>query len=265
MHPVLFKIGPVTIHTYGFLLALGVLMAIILMLKLSKDEGMDQKIVSDMIFYTLIIGLIGAKIYLFIIDFDFYLKNPSDIVELFTQGGVFYGGLIFGLAFAVWFIKKKGLNMRKIGDMAGPSVALAHFFGRLGCFSAGCCWGRDASGCSIGVVFPELNQTTGVPAGSYIFPTQLMEAALNLLNFFILFIVYKKKKKFDGQVFALYIFNYSIIRFFVEFFRGDPDRGYIFGSMHDPFLSLSIPQLISLVGIILSIYLYIRFKKKIID
>lgn len=261
MLPVLIKIGPLTIHTYGFLLAIGVLIAIVLMLKFAKDEGMDAKLISDLIFYTLIIGLLGAKLYLFITDFGYYTKNPSRIIEIFTQGGVFYGGLIFGLAFAVWFIKKKSLDLKKIGDIAGPSIALAHFFGRLGCFSAGCCYGRDAAGCSIGVIFPDLHQSTGVPVGHPIFPTQLMEAILNLLNFFILFLVYKKRKKFDGQIFSLYIFNYSIIRFFVEYFRGDLDRGYIFGGINNPFLSLSIPQGISLVGVIFSIFLYMRFKR----
>ncbi len=260
MLPVLIKIGPITIHTYGFLLATGVLISILMMLKFAKDENMNSKDISDLVFYTLIIGLLGAKLYLFIIDFSYYTSDSSRIVELFTQGGVFYGGLIFGLVFAIWFIRKKGLNIRKIGDISGPAIALAHFFGRLGCFSAGCCFGRNAQGCSIGVIFPDLNQSTGVPTGHPIFPTQLMEALLNLLNFFILFFIYKKRKKFDGQIFVLYLFNYSIIRLFVEYFRGDPDRGYIFGGMNNPYLSLSIPQAISLAGIVISVFLYFKFK-----
>jgi len=94
-----------------------------------------------------------------------------------------------------------------------------------------------------------------------IYPTQLIESVLNLINFIFLFILLKKKK-FHGQVFSVYIFNYSIIRFFVEYFRGDSDRGYVFGSLAHPFSSLSVPQLISIIGVIVSIILYINYKKK---
>ncbi|MEN8152635.1 MAG: prolipoprotein diacylglyceryl transferase [Acidobacteriota bacterium] len=262
MLPVLFKIGPITIHTYGFLLALGVMAAIFLAMRLAKQNNIDTKVLSDFIFYTLITGLLGAKIYLFFSEFNYYINNPSKIKEILTQAGAFYGGLIFGIIFAVWFIKKKNLDLKKIGDIAAPSIALAHFFGRLGCFSAGCCFGREAGSCAIGISFPDLHQNTGVPVGHSLYPTQLMESVLNLLNFIFLFYFYKKKKKFDGQVFVLYIFNYSVIRFFVEYFRGDHDRGYIFGGMDNPFLSLSIPQFISLIGVTIAFILYFKFRGK---
>ena len=151
------------------------------------------------------------------------------------------------------------MNFRVLGDIIGPSIALAHFFGRMGCFFAGCCWGREAQGSPIAVVFTSPDTTTGVPHYP-LYPTQLMEAGLNLINFLVLIISYKKKK-FPGQVFALYIFNYSLIRFFVEFFRGDADRGYIFGGMETPFTSLSVPQLISIIGMIAAVVLYRIFKK----
>ena len=86
-----------------------------------------------------------------------------------------------------------------------------------------------------------------------------MEAVLNLLNFIVLLFFYKKHRTFSGKIFSIYIFNYSLIRFFVEYFRGDSDRGYIFGGMESPFLSLSIPQLISIGGILLSVFLYLGF------
>ncbi len=263
MLPILFKIGPLTIHTYGFLLAIGVLSAMMLGLKLGKEDNINTKNLSDLIFFSILIGLLGAKIYLFFTEFGYYTKNPGKIKELLTQAGVFYGGLIFGLLFAIWFIRKKKMDFKKIGDLAGPSIALGHFFGRLGCFSAGCCYGRDAHGCSIGIIFPDLGQETNVPIGRSIYPTQLMEALLNLLNFILLLFLYKKKRTFDGKIFAIYIFNYSLIRFFVEYFRGDPDRGYIFGGTDAPFISLSIPQLISIVGVLLSIFLYLNFRRKL--
>lgn len=261
MIPVLFKIGPLTIHTYGFLLAVGVLGAMLLGIKLGRENNINTKDLSDLIFYAILIGLLGAKIYLFFSEFSYYTKDLSRIKDLLTQAGAFYGGLIAGLLFAVWFIRKKKMNLKKIGDIAGPSLALGHFFGRMGCFAAGCCWGREAQGCSIGVIFPELSQDTGVPIGKLLYPTQVIEAVLNLLNFVILLFMYKKKRRFDGRIFTLYIFNYSVIRFFVEYFRGDHDRGYIFGGMDSPFLSLSIPQLISIIGMVMSIFLYLKFRR----
>lgn len=260
MHPILVKIGPIIIHTYGMMLAIGVLCAIGLSTGLAKKEKLDTKIVFDFIFYTLLLGLMGAKLFMFVSDFGYYTHSFDNFKSLLFSGGTFYGGLIVGVLFAVWFLRKHKMNFRVLGDIIGPSIALAHFFGRLGCFFAGCCWGREALGCPIAVVFTNPDTTTGVPHHLPLYPTQLMEAGLNLVNFLVLFIAYKKKK-FHGQIFVLYIFNYSLIRFFVEFFRGDTDRGYIFGGMETPFTSLSVPQLISIIGIIAAVVLYRIFKK----
>lgn len=261
MFPVLVKIGPFTLHTYGFLLAVGVLAAILLTLKLSKKRNIDQRVMADFLFYTILIGLVGAKVFLLVTEFKYYSEGPGKLTDLITSAGTFYGGLIFGALFAAWFIRKHKLGFRILGDMIGPSIALAHFFGRMGCFFAGCCWGREAEGCAIAVTFTDEHTTTGVPLNVPMYPTQLIEAILNLLNFIILMILYQKKK-FHGQVFAFYVFNYSIIRFIVEFFRGDDDRGYIFGGMDLPFTSFSAPQLISVIGVITAIVLYRAFKKK---
>ncbi len=158
--------------------------------------------------------------------------------------------------FAVWFIRRHHLSYRQLGDIAAPALALGHFFGRLGCFAAGCCWGREAVHFPLAVTFTSLkaNALTGVPLYIPLYPTQLMEAALNLVNFLFLMHLYKKRK-FRGQVIALYILNYSVIRFFVEYFRGDPDRGYVFGGMEHPWSSLSSPQLISIIGVITALLL----------
>jgi phosphatidylglycerol:prolipoprotein diacylglycerol transferase len=261
MHPILVKIGPVTIHTYGFLLAVGVLSAIGLCLALAKKQGLDTKVLADFIFYTILVGLLGAKLFLLVTEFGYYSSHPSQIKSLITSAGTFYGGLICGGLFAAWYIRKHKMNFMVLGDIIGPAIALAHFFGRMGCFMAGCCWGREAHNCAVAVEFTSKDTSTGVPLGMPLYPTQLVESILNLLNFIILMILYKRKK-FNGQVFSIYIFNYSIIRFLVEFFRGDDDRGYVFGGMDHPFTSLSVPQLISIIGIITAIILYRIFKKK---
>lgn len=269
MHPILIKlgkwplVGEVNIHTYGFLLAIGVLSAIALAMYHSKKEGLDTRVIADFVFYAILVGLVGAKLWLFITEIGYYLREPSRIPSLLTSAGTFFGGLIFGTLFVVWYVRKHGLDIRRIGDALIPSVALAHFFGRMGCFFAGCCWGREAHGCPIAVTFNNPEATTGIKdfLGVPLYPTQLAEAILNLINFFILFIVFKKRK-FKGQVLALYIFNYSLIRLFVEYFRGDDDRGYVIGNMHEPFTSLSIPQVVSIAGIIIAIILWSVFKRK---
>ena len=263
MYPILIKIGPVTIHSYGFLLAVGFLCAIVLSFRLAKKQNIDLKIFADLVFYTIIIGLLGGKLFLIISELGTYIKDPAQLKYVLRASGTFYGGLILGTLFAVWYIRKRKLDVMVIGDIIGPSIALAHFFGRLGCFCAGCCWGRHAGDSFLGVTFTSTETQTGVPLYTPLYPTQLMEAFLNLCNFIFLMILYKKKK-FKGQVFIVYIFNYSVIRFFVEYFRGDPDpdRGYIFGGIEHPFTSLSIAQLISIIGIIISIVLYRILKKK---
>lgn len=261
MHPVLIKLGPITIHSYGFMLALGVVAALLLSMSMAKKYNIDRKILADFYFYTIIIGLVGAKIFLLVTEANYYFEKLSRFKDLLFSGGTFYGGLIFGALFAVWFIKKHKLNFRIMGDIAAPAIALAHFFGRMGCFLAGCCWGRDAHGCSIAVEFTDHNLTTGVPRHAPVYPTQLIESLLNLANFVILLLL-SRKKKYNGQVFALYIFNYSLIRFFVEYFRGDPDRGYVFGSWTHAFTSLSVPQLISIIGVITAVILFSRFRKQ---
>jgi phosphatidylglycerol:prolipoprotein diacylglycerol transferase len=261
MHPILIKLGPITIHTYGFLLALGVIAAILLSLHLAKKQDINRRVLTDFFFYTILMGLLGAKLFLFITEFGYYSKHPGQIKNLITSAGTFYGGLIFGVLFAIWFVRKHHLDFKVVGDIVGPALALAHFFGRLGCFSAGCCYGREAPNCAIAIEFTDSRATTGVPQYTPLYPTQLMEAILNFLNFIVLLTLYRRRK-FDGQIFVLYIFNYSIIRFFVEFFRGDADRGYVFGSMDHPFSSLSVPQLLSIIGFITAIILYRVFKKK---
>jgi phosphatidylglycerol:prolipoprotein diacylglycerol transferase len=263
MHPILFTLGPLTIASYGFLFAFGALLAILLAFKRAKAENLDQKIFADFIFYLMIISLLGAKLLLLVTNLDYYLKYPAEMKYLLTSGGTFFGGLIAGALFTVWYIRRHDLSYRVLGDIGGPSLALGHFFGRLGCFAAGCCWGREAGHFPLAVTFTsaKANFLTGVPLHVALYPTQLFEALLNLVNFVILYFAYKKRA-FKGQTFALYIMNYSLIRFSIEYFRGDPDRGYVFGGMEKPLSSLSVPQLISVIGVILAVVLLKGFKIK---
>lgn len=262
MYPILLKIGPLTIHTYGFMLALGVALGLLFMYVQSKKYGLQAPVMLDMAFYTIIISLIGAKLILFLGSISYYLRRPSELFSLARSGGVFQGGLAFGIIFALWYFRKHRIPTWKAADVIVPALALGHGFGRIGCFTAGCCYGRE---CSLpwGVTFQNeyASSLTGIPLDRVLHPTQLYESALNFLNFFVLFLILKKKK-FDGQVFSFYIINYSIIRFFVEYFRGDhPDKAFLIHNP-SPYLSLSLPQFFSVLGLIGGVALFLVLRKR---
>jgi len=262
MYPILLKIGPLTIHTYGFMLAMGVALGLLFMYVQSKKYGLQAPVMLDMAFYTIIISLIGAKLILFLGNISYYLRRPSELFSLARSGGVFQGGLAFGIIFALWYFRKHRIPTWKAADVIVPALALGHGFGRIGCFTAGCCYGRE---CSLpwGVTFQSeyASSLTGIPLDRVLHPTQLYESALNFLNFIVLFLILKKKK-FDGQVFSLYIINYSIIRFFVEYFRGDhPDKAFLIHNP-SPYLSLSLPQLFCVLGLIGGVALFLVLRKR---
>jgi phosphatidylglycerol:prolipoprotein diacylglycerol transferase len=262
MYPILLKIGPLTIHTYGFMLALGVALGLLFMYVQSKKHGLQAPVMLDMAFYTIIISLIGAKLILFLGNISHYLRRPSDLFSLARSGGVFQGGLAFGIIFALWYVRKHRIPTWKAADVILPALALGHGFGRIGCFMAGCCYGSE---CSLpwGVTFQSeyASSLTGIPLHTVLHPAQLYESALNFLNFFVLFLILKKKK-FDGQVFSFYIINYSIIRFFVEYFRGDhPEKAFLIHNP-SPYLSLSLPQFFSVLGLIGGVALFLVLRKR---
>ena len=262
MHPILVKIGPLTIHTYGFLMALGVAMGLWFIYVQARKAGMDANRVMDAAFYTIIVSLIGAKIFLFASNFSYYTSYPKELFSLARSGGVFQGGLTFGTIYALWYFHRKKIPTWPTADLIGPALALGHGFGRIGCFSAGCCFGRECAE-PWAVIFRNKYAAalTGVHLDTPMHPVQLYEAALNFINFGVLFLILKKKK-FDGQVFSLYIINYSIIRFFTEYFRGDhADKAYFLRGA-TAFSSLSVPQLFCLLGLVAGIVLYVVLKRR---
>jgi phosphatidylglycerol:prolipoprotein diacylglycerol transferase len=262
MFPILIKIGPLTIHSYGFMMALGVGLGVWFIYVQAKKQGLNAVKIMDAAFYILIISLVGAKLVLLAGNFSYYWENPKEIFWIAKTGGVFQGGLAFGIVFALWYLHKHNIPTWKVGDIAGAALALGHGFGRIGCFLAGCCWGRE---CALpwAAKFRSdyAHNLTGIPINQALHPVQLYEAGLNFLNFFVLFLVLRKKK-FDGQVFSLYIINYSIIRYITEFFRGDhPEKTFLFRGP-SPFLSLSYPQLFCIVGLAAGLLLARIFRKR---
>jgi phosphatidylglycerol:prolipoprotein diacylglycerol transferase len=262
MFPILVKIGPLTIHTYGFMMAVGVACGLWFIYVQAKKAGMDANRIMDAAFYTIIVSLIGAKFILFIGNISYYFSYPKELFSLARSGGVFQGGLTFGTIYALWYFRRKKIPTWPAADLIAPALALGHGFGRIGCFSAGCCYGSECAA-PWAVVFKSryAADLTGVHLDTPLHPVQLYEAVLNFINFGILFFILKKKT-FDGQVFSFYIINYSIIRFFTEYFRGDhPDRTYFIRGA-STLSSLSYPQLFCLLGLIAGAVLFVVLKRR---
>jgi phosphatidylglycerol:prolipoprotein diacylglycerol transferase len=239
--------------TYGFLVAMGVLIGLWISVRNSQRQGIDPEKAWNLGILVVLCGIVGAKI-LYILVEPGVLQNPSEIFSFRTlqAGGVFSGGLIAALMAAIWYIRKNHLPALATCDAFAPGLALGHAIGRLGCFSAGCCWGKPTNH-FWGVTFtnPLAEQWVGTPLGHALEPTQLFEAAVELANFFILMWLFKRKK-FDGQVLGAYLFLYGFARYFLEFLRDDPGRGEVFGGM------MTGTQLIAILLVIAGGILWLR-------
>lgn len=258
MHPILIKIGSFQLPTYGLLLALALLTAIITADRLGRREGFDGSRMLDFSTWIIVVGLIGAKVLMIISDWGYYSHEPGEIFSLNTleAGGVFYGGFIASALFAVWYVRTYQLPPLKMFDIYAPAVALAQSVGRLGCFSAGCDYGTRTTS-FLGVVFtnPYSHEVTGVPLNSRIHPTQLYESLATLIIGLILLWRYGRKKR-DGEIFLLYLVLYAVARFFLEFLRGDEDRGFVFNHL------LSTSQFIAILALLFSIGLWIYLRRR---
>ncbi len=231
MFPQLFHIGSFFLPTYGVLVALGVLTGLWISVRNSQRQGIDPDHAWNFGIVVVLSGIIGSKILYIINDWGWYSAHPGDIFTLNTlqAGGVFSGGLLAALAAAAWYIRKHNIPALAICDAFAPGLALGHAIGRVGCFAAGCCFGKETHhfwGVTFTNTFAASN--SGTPLHVPLEPTQLFESAVELANFFLLMWLFKRKK-FDGQVFGAYLFLYGIARYFLEFLRGDPGRGSVFG------------------------------------
>lgn len=222
MHPVLFKIGNLTIYTYGALMATAILCGLLLALYRGKKRGFNTDNIIDIALYGIIGGLIGAKLLFFIAEAPTILKNPSSILGMIKEGFVVYGAIIGGVFAGYIYCKVKNINFLKHFDLVAPSIALAQGIGRLGCFSAGCCYGKEVHNFPLAVTF---KISEYAPNNVPLYPTQLMSSFGNFLIAVALLIFASKERK-DGKVAGLYMILYSIGRFIIEFFRDDP-RGNV--------------------------------------
>ena len=259
MYPVLFHIRSFAVNTYGVFLALAFLGAIFVTVRLAARDGLAKERIYDLCLWLLLSSLIGSKILMFFTEPE-YREHPLQLFSLdfLRSGGVFYGGLLGAVITGYVLMKRWKLPWWKTADACAPGIALGNLIGRLGCFSAGCCWGKPTR-LPWGVRFTEMgNEITGVPIDTKVHPTQLYESFAMLIAFFFLLWLHKRRT-FSGQVILAYAIIYSTIRFLIEFVRDDP-RGDILGLT--TLTGLSTSQMIGIVvGLGALILLVIRWRR----
>jgi phosphatidylglycerol:prolipoprotein diacylglycerol transferase len=248
VYPELFKLGPLTVYSYGVLLAASYLLGLRLAMTRAKRWGLDANRVLDLGIYIIIAALVGAKLMLLLVDFDQFRRSPWELLALARSGGVFYGGLILAVVVAFWYIAKHRMPFWTTCDVFAPGIALGHVTGRLGCFAAGCCYGKPTD-VPWAVIFtnPLAAANVGTPLGIPLHPTQLYEAGAELLILILLLVTERKGKLFAGRTFWSYMFLYAVSRYIIEIYRGDP-RGALLGFSTSQFISLVLapPSLVML-------------------
>jgi phosphatidylglycerol---prolipoprotein diacylglyceryl transferase len=221
MYPDLLKIGNITLHSYGFFMAVGIAVALFMGIYRGKRKGFSEEVIIDIAFYGIIGGLLGAKLLYLITELPSLIHKPSLLVGMLTSGFVVYGAILGGILGAWIYCRIKGHEFFKNFDLLVPSLAIAQGIGRIGCFMAGCCYGSETNS-SIGIVF---SHSDYAPNGISLYPTQLISSFGDFLIAAVL-AFYARKERKDGTIAGLYLMLYSIGRFLVEFLRNDP-RGAI--------------------------------------
>ena len=279
----LFHIGIFNIYSYGVMVALAFITGIYLASKRAKQLNEEPQNILDLCLFIIISSIVGARLTFILTYWQYFKDNPIKIFYLQEGGLVFYGGMIFAVITAVVFLKLNKLKIFKYLDILAPSLALGHFFGRIGCFLNGCCYGKivwNEKLAFLGVKFPKVMEFTKNTNGSLyenligsppfidhlheglvsehaceslpVYPTQLFSSFYNLLIFFFLLYLFKKHS-FDGQIWWSYLFIYSICRFIVEFIRADNEL---------LFIGLTFSQIVSIFMLILSLIFYLALSKK---
>jgi phosphatidylglycerol:prolipoprotein diacylglycerol transferase len=251
VYPRLLELGPITVYTYGVLLAAAYLFGLQLARVRAKQRGLDANRVLDLGIYIIISALVGAKLLLLITDFKSFTADPRELLTLARSGGVFYGGLIVAVSVALWYIRRVGLPLWTTCDVFAPGIALGHVIGRFGCLFAGCCYGKPTTR-AWGITFtdPFAAANVGTPLGVALHPTQLYEAGAELLILILLLVTERKGRPFPGRTFWLYMLLYAISRFVIEFYRGD-DRGTVGMFSTSQFISIVLAPL----AIVMLVYL----------
>jgi phosphatidylglycerol:prolipoprotein diacylglycerol transferase len=229
MHSIAFKLGPLTVHWYGIFVAMGFLAGLWTAARRAKKAGVSPEAVYDFGPWLIVGGIIGARI-LYVISYwsEEFAAKPFPEIFMIQHGGlVFYGGLIGAILTGVGYLIWKKIPVWKMADIMAPSICVGYFFGRFGCLMNGCCYGRI---CNLpwAITYPATEEPHSVPIGVPLHPTQIYDALLNAA-FYVFLAWLFPRRKFDGQIFGIYLIGYAVLRSFVEYFRGDYPVHYLGG------------------------------------
>lgn len=241
------NIGPFTIHMYGIMVAIGFVAAYLISDYRAKKKNLSSDIIFGLLWCSIIGGALGARLLFYLVSIPDIMENPSILWDL-SNGFVVYGGILGGVLVSFLYCRIKKVEFVKYFDLVLPEVALAQGFGRIGCFFAGCCYGRETHS-SLGIMY---HHSELAPNNVNLIPTQLISSAGDFIIAAVLFIYARKKRK-NAQVGALYMILYSVGRFLVEFLRND-NRGSVG--------ALSTSQFIAILICIAGIAIMVLAKKK---
>lgn len=247
MYPTLFHLDGLSIHTYGVFIALGFLAGIWIACREARRQGEDPEAVLDLAFYVIAAAIIGSRLFYVAVNWDMFRGQPLDIFKIWRGGLTFYGGLLAAVPTVLFYLRRHGLRPWVMADVLAPALALGQSFGRLGCFFAGCCYGKLA-GPWPSVVFrhPESLAPQGIP----LHPTQLYDSAL-MLAIFALLMVSRRWRSFEGQTFWSYLLLFTPERIFLEELRADTHKTFLGGT-------LSLTQLISAALFVVAALMLVR-------
>lgn len=241
MHPIICKIGPFTVYSYGLMLVLAFMVSSTLAkFQAKRQEHINPDLIFNLSFFVFISGIIGARLLYIIENINYYIKNPIEIIMLQHGGLSWFGGLIFGILFSIIYLNKKNLSLYKFLDLIVPFVALGQAIGRIGCLLNGCCFGKVSK---FGLYF-DVHKLVLIPTQMY--------SSLALIFIFVILRFLQNRPHREGEVFFIYLLLYSVKRFFIEFWRADHEA-ILFG--------LTLFQIISIVIFCFALWKLILIKK----
>lgn len=253
MDRVAFSIFNINIYWYSLFILTGVVLAYFLITNESKKHNIDSNTILDLIFYTILIGVIGARIYYIIFNFDYYLTNPSEILKIYNGGLAIHGGVIFGIIFVYFYTKKKKLNFLRILDICAPALIIAQAVGRWGNFFNQEAYGSMTTLSTLeNLHIPKFIIDGMLIYGDYYYPTFFFESILCLIGFILIMFIRRKKDIRLGTQIGIYFIWYGIVRFFIEILRTDSLM----------FFNLKAAQIVSIIGLIIGIILIVTCKKR---
>jgi len=239
MHPVLLRIGDLSVHTYGVVYLAAFLAAILVAATLARRDGVPFWKMVDVAFMIAIAGEIGARLTFVIVEWDRFSSGEIGVRQFLSGGRVVLGGVVVGVLFAAWIFRRQGLPVAGVLDAILAGAALGMAIGRLACLAAGCCYGRPTTWWW-GITFtdPLAERLEGTPLGVALHPTQILQS-LAAFGIFLVLLALHRRRRFPGQVAAAFLFLAGLSRFLTEFLRGDA-RGAAVGVSTSQWIGLAM-------------------------